>query len=104
MLEVRLQKGISKTLTVSMRSECRANAARILIIEVWDVRGNASGHLCIRCPWHNYNVTMAGGQLVYEGVTFDKGMFRPTGWKVGKGCQYACLTVTCMPPWCNNNG
>ena len=48
-----------------------------------------NGEICIKCPWHHYNVTLDTGAKLYQAMDFDPTTKKlvPTGWKASEHRQ-----------------
>ena len=45
---------------------------------------DVAGRVCVKCPWHSYQVSLGEGRLLYTSVVFENGKPRPGELKVGK--------------------
>eukprot|EP00928_Gymnodinium_smaydae_P068937 TRINITY_DN5224_c0_g1_i2.p1 TRINITY_DN5224_c0_g1~~TRINITY_DN5224_c0_g1_i2.p1 ORF type:complete len:520 (+),score=106.35 TRINITY_DN5224_c0_g1_i2:176-1735(+) len=48
-----------------------------------------AGELCVRCPWHHYDIRLADGAKPYQALKFDPATRKlvPDGWKYTLGTQ-----------------
>ncbi|KAK3280624.1 hypothetical protein CYMTET_11536 [Cymbomonas tetramitiformis] len=40
-----------------------------------------ANHACIKCPWHNYLITLETGEKLYQGVQMKDGKMVPGKWQ-----------------------